>query len=203
MCVHMPQHMCKCDVTLCVSELRTHKKSNCFLEMISTTTKFEFEPAHQFQKRPKSFESISARKVTPSVCRQRQPPHSDQKGKEKRQGSALQHFLPTFREMFMHAFAVLPSQPSPCCCSPSGMGEHFKNAATVNKDAHDRHEGKPLIPDTAHNMLFHLTRTKGFKCSCLDVTIQSCRRRSTRFAPFVSADQFFPFLKSCGKVMQF
>ena len=29
MCVY-PQHMCKCEVTVCVSELRTHKKSNCF-----------------------------------------------------------------------------------------------------------------------------------------------------------------------------
>ena len=44
--------------------------------------------------------------------------------------------------------------------------------------------------------------TRGFKYACLNVIIQSCCRRSTRFAPLVSADLFFPFLKSCGKVLQ-
>ena len=56
---------------------------------------------------------------------------------------------------------------------------------------------------TVHgNLLFQFTRNKSFKCGCLDVLIKSCCRRSTRFAPLVSADQFFPFLKSCGNVMQ-
>ena len=52
-------------------------------------------------------------------------------------------------------------------------------------------------------MLFQLTRNDSCKCSCLDLLIQRCCRRSTRFAPFVSADKFFPFLKSCGKILQF
>ena len=32
MCVHMPQHVCKCEVTLCVSELRNTQKTNCFFD---------------------------------------------------------------------------------------------------------------------------------------------------------------------------
>ena len=36
MCVQMPQHMCKREVTLCVSELRTHTKIELFLEIVST-----------------------------------------------------------------------------------------------------------------------------------------------------------------------
>ena len=46
-------------------------------------------------------------------------------------------------------------------------------------------------------------RTRASKCGCLDVIIQSCGRLSTRFAPLVPADQFLPFLKSCGKISQF
>ena len=46
-------------------------------------------------------------------------------------------------------------------------------------------------------MLFQLTWNKGFKCSCFDVFIMSCCRCSAQFAPFVSANQFFPLLKSC------
>ena len=52
-------------------------------------------------------------------------------------------------------------------------------------------------------MLFQLTRNKGFKCGCLDVIKWGCCRRSTRFAPLVSDDQVFPFLRSCGKILQF
>ena len=45
------------------------------------------------------------------------------------------------------------------------------------------------------------TRTSS---AALDVNHhKSCCRRTTRFAPFVSADQFFPYLKSCGEVLQF
>ena len=42
-------------------------------------------------------------------------------------------------------------------------------------------------------MLFQLTRNNGFKCGCIDVLIKSCCRRSTRFAPLVSANLFFTF----------
>ena len=45
MCVY-PQHMCKCEVTVCVSELRTHKKSNCFLAVISTDKYIHMSVSH-------------------------------------------------------------------------------------------------------------------------------------------------------------
>ena len=70
-----------------------------------------------------------------------------QKGEEIRQSSAST--LPSHLRNFSCTFpAGLPSQPSPYCCSPSGMGEHQKNAATAIKGAHDRNEGTPLIPGT-------------------------------------------------------
>ena len=57
---------------------------------------------------------------------------------------------------------------------------------------------------TVHGkMLFQLTRNEGFKCSCLDVFIKRCSRRSAGLAPFVSANQFLPLLKSGGKILQF
>ena len=51
-------------------------------------------------------------------------------------------------------------------------------------------------------MLFPLVWYTDFKCGCLDVLIKSYCRLSTRFAPFVSADKFFPSLMSCGKILQ-
>ena len=52
-------------------------------------------------------------------------------------------------------------------------------------------------------MLFQRTWNEGFQCSCLDVLIKSCCRRSARFAPPASVKQFLSLLKSCGKILQF
>ena len=62
-CVKTGHNTCTRRVALYVNEPRTRKKSNCYLEVISTTSEFEFESTKKFPKRPKSLELISGRMV--------------------------------------------------------------------------------------------------------------------------------------------